>query len=401
MSRFVLITPEVDFERRVRAATAGMSGSLQWFQADYLPAGPREILDQLLGEPPEVLILGPGLEIDDSLKHASLLDLQFPEISVVLAAEQSESLALSAMRSGVRDILSPAADSDTIRVMVERASLAAAGRRRGLAPNAIETPSQASGGRIIAVMSPKGGVGKTTVATNLAVGLGALAPMGVVIVDLDLQFGDVASGLLLNPEHTITDAVLGPASQDSMVLKTYLSVHPASIYALCAPRNPTEMDRITAQHVTRLLEQLRDEFQYVVIDTAPGLGEHVLAALESATDAVWVCGMDIPSIRGLRTGLNILDELQLLPQYRHVVLNMADPKSGLALKDVEATIGVPVDVAIPRSRTLPFSTNKGVPLLQDGTRDAATKGLRLLVKRFRPNWDERSHKQLHRRAVVQ
>ncbi|GAB2710608.1 AAA family ATPase [Arthrobacter bambusae] len=400
MSRFVLITPEPDFERRVRSATAGMSGSLQWFQADYLPAGPREILDQLLGEPPEVLILGPGLEINDSLKHASLIDLQFPEISVVLAAEQSESLVLAAMRSGVRDLLSPAADSDTIRVMVERASLAAAGRRRGLAPNAIETPSQASGGRIIAVMSPKGGVGKTTVATNLAVGLGNLAPMGVVIVDLDLQFGDVASGLLLNPEHTITDAVLGPASQDSMVLKTYLSVHPASIYALCAPRNPVEMDRITAQHVSRLLEQLRHEFQYVVIDTAPGLGEHVLAALENATDAVWVCGMDIPSIRGLRTGLNILDELQLLPQHRHVVLNMADPKSGLVLKDVEATIGVPVDVAIPRSRTLPFSTNKGVPLLQDGTRDAATKGLRLLVNRFKPNWDERTHKQMHRRAVV-
>ncbi|MEZ2390745.1 CpaE family protein [bacterium RCC_150] len=400
MSRFVLITPDLEFERRVRSATAGMSGSLQWFQADYLPAGPREILDQLLGEPPEVMILGPGLELEESLKHASLLDLQFPEISVVLAAEQSESLVLAAMRSGVRDILSPAADADSIRVMVERASLAAAGRRRGLAPNAVEMPSRDSGGRVVAVMSPKGGVGKTTVATNLAVGLATLAPMGVVIVDLDLQFGDVASGLLLHPERTITDAVLGPASQDSMVLKTYLNVHPASIYALCAPRNPVEIDRISAQHVSNLIEQLRHEFQYVVIDTAPGLGEHVLAALECATDAVWVCGMDIPSIRGLRTGLNILDELQLLPQYRHVVLNMADHKSGLALTDVEATIGVPVDVAIPRSRTLPFSTNKGVPLLQDGARDAATKGLRLLVDRFRPNWDERTHKQLHRRAVV-
>jgi pilus assembly protein CpaE len=110
--------------------------------------------------------------------------------------------------------------------------------------------------------------------------------------------------------------------------------------------------------------------------------------------------MDIPSIRGLRTGLHILDELRLLPQHRHVVLNMADPRSGLVLTDVEATIGVPVDVAIPRSKTLPFSTNKGVPLLQDNRRDAAAKGLRSLVERFKPNWDERTHKQLHRRAVV-
>ncbi|KQR06210.1 AAA family ATPase [Arthrobacter sp. Leaf145] len=399
MSRFILITADHDFEKRVRTATAGMSGSLQWFQANYLPEGPRDILDQLLGEPPEVMILGPGLEVAESLKLASLMDLQYPEISVVLAAVQTAELVLGAMRAGVRDILSPTAEVEDIRIMVERACLAAAGRRRGLAPVSGEGTS-GSGGRVIAVMSPKGGVGKTTVATNLAVGLGKVAPMGVVIVDLDLQFGDVGSGLLLEPERTITDAVLGPATQDAMVLKTYLTVHPASIYALCAPRNPVEMDRISAAHITRLLEQLRHEFQYVVVDTAPGLGEHVLAALECATDAVWVCGMDIPSIRGLRSGLQILDELQLLPQNRHVVLNMTDHKSGLQLKDIEATIGVPVDVAIPRSRTLPYSTNKGVPLLQDATRDAALKGLRLLVSRFKPNWDERSRKQVHRRAVV-
>lgn len=401
MSRFVLITPIGDFERKVRSATAGMSGSLQWFQADYLPDGPDEFLKQLLGEPPEVLILGPGLNLDDTLKHAALLDLQYPEISVVLAAEQTPDLVLAAMRSGVRDILSPSADVNDIRAMVERSSLAAAGRRRGLTPSAADSPGNGTGGRVIAVMSPKGGVGKTTIATNVAVGLGQIAPMGVVIVDLDLQFGDVASGLLLKPDHTITDAVSGAASQDSMVLKTYLTLHTASIYALCGPRNPVEMDGITAAHVTKLLEQLRHEFQYVVIDTAPGLGEHVLAALEQATDAVWVCGMDVPSIRGLRTGFHILNELGLLPENRHVVLNMADSKGGLTVPDVEATIGVPVDVAIPRSRTLPFSTNKGIPLLQDGRRDVAAKGLRLLVDRFRPNWQERPHRKLHRRAVVQ
>lgn len=401
MSRFVLITPSVEFERQVRSATAGMSGSLQWFQADYLPEGPDEFLRKLLGEPPEVLILGPGLVLDEALKHAALLDLQYPEISVLLAAEQTPELVLAAMRSGVRDILSPTADLNGIRAMVERSSLAAAGRRRGLNPSTAESPAGNSGGRVIAVMSPKGGVGKTTIATNIAVGLGKVAPMGVVIVDLDLQFGDVASGLLLDPERTLTDAVAGAASQDSMVLKTYLSLHSSNIYALCGPKNPVEMEGITAAHITNLLKQLRHEFQYVVIDTAPGLGEHVLAALEQATDAVWVCGMDVPSIRGLRTGFHILNELGLMPESRHVVLNMADGRSGLSVPDVEATIGVPVDVAIPRSRTLPFSTNKGVPILQDGRRDVAAKGLRQLVERFQPNWQDRTHRKLHRRAVVQ
>lgn len=401
MSRFVLITPNTDFERRVRMATVGMPGSLQYFQADYLPQGPEEVLRQLLGEPPEVFVLGPGLPADEALKFAAVMDLQYPEISMILVAGESSDVAIQAMRAGIRDLLDPAADVDHIRIIVERASLASAGRRRGLAPSSSEHHEHAAGGRIIAVISPKGGVGKTTVATNIAIGLGKIAPMGVVIVDLDLQFGDVASGLMLEPEHTITDAVVGAASQDSMVLKTYLTVHPGGIYALCAPKNPVEMDRISGENVSHLLSQLRQEFQYVVVDTAPGLGEHVLATLDMASDAVWICGMDVPSIRGLRTGNQILAELNLLPERRHVVLNMADRRSGLTLQDVEATIGAPVDVVLPRSRTLPFSTNKGIPLLQDGTRDPATKGLRQLVERFKPNWEERPHKKLHRRAVVQ
>ncbi len=248
-------------------------------------------------------------------------------------------------------------------------------------------------------MSPKGGVGKTTIATNLAVGLAKLAPLSVVLVDLDLQFGDVASGLMLTPERSVLDAVSGPV--DSLSLKTYLTPHDTQIYALCAPRNPADADRITTGSVSDLIDRLASEFQYVVIDTSPGLGEHVLATLEHATDVVWVCGMDIPSVRGLKSGLEILEELHMLPENRHVVVNMADRKAGITVQDIEATIGVPVDIILPRSRQLPLATNRGVPVLQDGLRDPVAKGLRRLVERFRPQWDERDHKQLHRRAVFQ
>lgn len=397
MSRFVLVTSDSDFERRVRQATSGVHGSLHAIQADYLPPGPDDILRLLTGDPAEVLLLGPGLPFEDSFRLASLFDLQYPEISVVLVAAGDSELALPAMRAGIRDLLDPQADVDTIRILLERASLASAGRRRGLG-NSVE--GQRQGGRVIAVMSPKGGVGKTTVATNIAVGLAKSRPMAVVVVDLDLQFGDVASGLMLAPERTISDGVTGAAAHDTMVLKSYLSVHPAGLYALCAPHDPADIDRISGGDITQLLSQLQTEFEYVVVDTAPGLGEHVLATLEVATDAVWVCGMDIPSIRGLRTGLRILKELDLLPQHRHVVLNFADRRSGLSLQDVEATIGCPVDVVLPRSRTVPFSTNKGVPLLQDGSKDQAAKGLYHLVDRLGPNWEARPHKKLHRRAVV-
>ncbi|MBP2264982.1 pilus assembly protein CpaE [Pseudarthrobacter sp. PvP004] len=397
MSRFLVITADVDFEKRVRHAASGMHGDVQSIIADYLPQGPDDVLRVLSGQLLEVLVLGPGLQADDAIRLASLFDLQYPEISVVLASTDAAEVALPAMRAGIRDLLEPSADPGTIRALLERASLAAAGRRRGLGAQVDAGPQ---GGRIIAVMSPKGGVGKTTISTNLAIGLGRISPMRVVIADLDLQFGDVASGLLIDPDRTIADAVTGAAVQDSMVLKSYLSVHPAGIYALCAPRNPSQIEQISAEQVGHLLEQLAREFDYVIVDTAPGLGEHVLATLERASDVVWVCGMDIPSIRGLRNGLEILDEIGLVPEQRHVVLNFADKRSGLTLIDVEATIGCPVDVTLPRSRSLPYSTNRGIPVLQDGTKDVTLRGLRQLVDRFKPGWEERPHKQLHRRAVV-
>ena len=396
MSRFVLITPNAGFESRVRQALAGgLPGGLQTFAA-VNASDPSELFAKLNQERPEVLILGPDVPVEDALRLATVFDVQLPELSVILVGDADPAFVLLAMRAGIRDILSPEADPAQIRVLLERACQSFASRTRTSTPKSPDSPK----GLVIGVFSPKGGVGKTTIATNIAIGLGKVAPMSVVIVDLDLQFGDVASGLYLDPEHTVTDAVSTSASQESLVLKAFLTVHPGSIYALCAPRSPIEADDITPQQVTRLLEQLAEQFQYVIVDTAPGLPEIGLAALEQCTDVVWVTGMDVPSIRGLRSGLDILRKLDLLPETRHVVLNMADSKSGLSVQDVEATIGAPVDVSIPRSKAVAFSTNRGIPILQTGRRDPAVKGLRQLVERFDPAWRATAQKKLHRRVVV-
>ncbi|MCU6481522.1 CpaE family protein [Arthrobacter sp. A2-55] len=398
MSRFVIITTSSDFEQRVRRAVAdGLHGSVQRLPESAINSAPHDIMHHDPAEPPEVILLGPGVSTDEALKLATVLDLQFPEVSVILASDSTPDLVLSAMRSGIRDIISPDSDVPALRIMLERACLSSAGRRRGLS---VQVNPEQETGRIIAVMSPKGGVGKTTVATNLAIGLGKVAPMGVVIVDLDVQFGDVASALSLDPEHTLVDAVTGAAAHDAMVLKAFLTVHSGGVYALCSPTNPNEADLVTAEHVSHLIAQLATEFKYVVVDTAPGLGELALATLEQATDAVWVVGMDIPSIKGLRNSLGVLEELGLVPQGRHVVLNFANRHAGLNVQDIEATIRIPVDVVIPLSPAIPFATNKGVPLLQDGPRSSATKNLRKLVERFDPDRGSQIRKKLHRRVVV-
>lgn len=399
MSRFVLITPNTDFDSRLRqAVTGGLHGSVQTFFTNALPDDPRALFAQLDQEPLEVLILGPEVLVDEALRLATVLDVQFPELSVVLVNDPDPAFVLQIVRTGIREILSPSADPAQIRVLLERACQYHASRRR--LPDTKPAAESTRKGMVIGVFSPKGGVGKTTIATNIAVGLGKIAPMSVVIVDLDLQFGDVASGLYLNPEHTVTDAVTPAASRDTLVLKAFLTVHPASIYALCAPKTPVDADTITPEQITRLLEQLADEFQYVVVDTAPGLPEVGLAALEQCTDVVWVSGMDVPGIRGLRSGLDVLRQLEILPESRHVVLNMADTKLGLSVEDVESTIGAPVDVSIPRSRGVALSTNRGIPLLQESRKDPAVKGFQTLVQRFNPAWRSTAQRKLHRRVVV-
>lgn len=398
MSRFVLLSPNVEFDQKLRQAVAnGLRGTVQTIASDILPAGPQELFALLNQERPEVLVIGPDVPADEALRFAKIFEVQLPELSIVLVSEADPAFILHAMRAGIRDILSPSADAAEIRVLLERACQSFAARHRNHESAPAENGSK---GLVIGIFSPKGGVGKTTLATNIAIGLGHIAPMSVVIVDLDLQFGDVASGLYLNPEHTVTDAVSPAASQDSLVLKAFLTVHPAGIYALCAPPTPVEADHITPDQVTRLLEQLSKEFQYVVVDTAPGLPEIGLAAMEQCTDVVWVSAMDIPSLRGLRSGLEVLRQLEIMPESRHVVLNMTDAKTGLTVQDVESTIGAPVDVSVPRSQAVALSTNRGIPVLQQSKKDPAVKSLKQLVERFNPAWRTQTQRKLHRRVVI-
>lgn len=400
MSRFVLITDDAVFERKVRKALEdSLPGSLSVLAEVALPRTAQEIIGEDRAEPTQVIVLGPGVADQDAVKFAAACDVQLPGISVVLVADPHPELALPAMRAGIRDIVAPDAGPEAIRVVLERACRTAEIRAQASSGQP-EIGNQRPIGQAIVVASPKGGVGKTTIATNLALGLGASAPMSTVIVDLDLQFGDVAHALQLSPETTLQDAVSTAAKEDSMVLKAFLTVHHGSIYALCAPLSPAAADDISGEDIAHLIGQLMREFRYVIIDTAPGLGEHALAALEHATDVVMVCGFDVPGVRSMRTELDILNSLGVLVGRRVMLLNMVDPAAGLTIKDIESTLGVPVNIAVPRSKDVALSTNIGVPIIQGRGRGPVVKAIRRLTDEFDSNLVGKARKGLHRRAEV-
>jgi pilus assembly protein CpaE len=236
--------------------------------------------------------------------------------------------------------------------------------------------------RVITIVSAKGGVGKTTVATNLAVGLARHAPGAVVLLDADVQFGDVATALNLTPAHTLPDAVSPGAAGDPIVLKTYLTPHSSGFFTVCSASSPVDGDRVTSDELGHLIGQLSEIFPFVIIDTASGLGFQALAALDAATDAVFVCGLSVSGARSLRTELAVLASIGVTPSRRQIIVNLVDKDSGLSVRDIEGTLEMPVDGVIARNSRVALAMNRGIPLLQDSPAGGAASGFTTLVRGF-------------------
>ncbi|MCW2695368.1 MAG: flpE [Modestobacter sp.] len=378
------------------AFTEAVGGDLVTLDAAQLDAAGGLLARIAEAGSPFVVVLGPDVPQDRAFPLAGRVDVALPGTSVVLVAEGGPELWVAAMRAGIRDVLGPDADPGDVAAVVRRAAtLAAAHEEAGQ-----HAATQADDHRVIVVASPQGGAGKTTVATNLAVGLARAAVGSTVLVDLDVQFGDVAGALAMTPEYTLPDTVQGAASYDPLVLKTFLGRHPSGLHVLAGSDSPAAGDAVTADQVGRLLDTLGREFRYVVVDTAPGLTAHTLTALEQATDLVLVSRLDVPGVRGMRKELDVLTELHLLPAARHLVLNAVESAGGLSTTDVEDTLGAPLDVVLPRHSAVPVSTNTGVPLLHGDNRDPVTRGLQAMVAGFLPTPIDRRGGLFGRRRVA-
>jgi pilus assembly protein CpaE len=241
----------------------------------------------------------------------------------------------------------------------------------------------AGNARVITVLSPKGGVGRTMVATNLALALANLAPGRVVIVDLDLQFGDVSTALKLTPTYTFAHARLRQPPDGASVM-TCLTPHPANLFALCAPATPVDAEDVKPREASAVLALLAREFPYVVIDTPSGLDEHTLHAIDMSTDLVVVSATDVSAIRNTRKELDVLRRIAPRNQRLHLVLNRADARTGLHHDAIESVLGARLDVEIPSSGTVPLALNQGSPLVEADARSAVSRAVLKLARELAP-----------------
>jgi len=319
-----------------------------------------------------VVVLGPGISLSQALEVAEGLRIERPTTSTVLVRDQVDTEVLTkAMHSGMREVV---VEGDTL-------ALSSAIERAYQLYIALRGPTGASRhGKIVAVFSPKGGVGKTTVSVNLALALADKGARQVCLVDLDLAFGDVAITLQLIPEHTIAEAVDSEHDLDFSMIQTLLTSHPSGLMILAAPTHPEGRDRVTASLVRRVIQTLRHNFDFLVIDTPPGFDDQVLGAFDETDECIIVATLDVPTIKNTKVAIETLDLLHLVPSNRHLVLNRADEEVGLAKANVEEILGMKVSVSLPSATAVANATNHGQPIVLSKPEHPVSKAINSLAR---------------------
>lgn len=389
-------------DRRVaKALTPVLDGTIT--RVDNL----AEAALSLVADPCEDLVLiGRGVPVPDVLDFASHVRGERPATSLILLRDGiTDSELVAAHAAGVRAVV-PAGETLLIAnacrearasgTVVETAESKTHRRQRGArstATEAVESSAETAAaserashvvsenqpetvavaapqnvsdprpkGKIVTVFSPKGGAGKTTISTNLAVALHANGARRVCLIDLDVDFGDVGITLRLQPSITLVDGLNLESYEDPTT--ALVTAYRPGFDCVLAPIEPGEGDRIPAAMVSALLDRLRDVYDYVVVDTPSRFSEHVLAALDLSDHHVLVTNPEIPALKSLRLTLDMMDLLGYPHDRRTIVYNKADPSAGLADSEVASVLHAPIATDVPASRDVPASINAGVPLME-------------------------------------
>jgi pilus assembly protein CpaE len=336
-------------------------------------------VDRLEGD---VLVVACGRDSQEAIRYIERAVAQQPERPVIVLTDGSPNgFVREAFEAGADDIVTVPGEHDLNELGEVSAQLLftlqkTVARRRGTTAAGVREK-----GRLTVILGPKGGTGKTLTACNLAAALAAREER-VVIVDLDLQFGDVALALALPPEKTIYDLVRSGGSLDGQKVGAFLMTHASGIQILAAPSRPDQAAAIKVEFLHRLFAILRDEFDHVLIDTPPGFNPEVIAAIDDSTDVCLVGMLDAPSLKNSKLGLETLQRMGYDQARVHLLLNRADSRVGVTQEDVEALLGATPDILVPSHRDITRSVNEGTPIVVSAPGSEASRAFFALCNRF-------------------
>jgi pilus assembly protein CpaE len=320
--------------------------------------------------PFDVLVAGASLGTRSGLARLRLIHEELPGMALVLAFSRRPDASLrDIVRTGAVDLLQLPIDDKELAEAVERAIelSGAVSPVEAAAPAAVPAAPVAGGpGTVYTISSATGGCGKTFYATNLAYFLAHYTQKRVCIVDLDLQFGEVSTALRLRPKYTIFDALQREDTDEADLqahIDEYCVTHETGISVLAAPREPSEADRISPPDVTRILEAVRNRFDYVIVDTPPALAETVLVAFDMSDMLYVMATLDLPSVRNMSVFLSTLERLKVPTENVRLILNKAESDVGIDIEQVTKLFPQGFESVLPYAKEVSRSINLGMPVM--------------------------------------
>jgi pilus assembly protein CpaE len=323
---------------------------------------------------PDIVLMDINMPVVDGIRATEEISLSVPETTVIIMSVQGEmEYVRKAMTAGARDFLSKPFNGDELaRTIVKAYNLESRRREKVAVPRQHEDIKS----KVITVFSTKGGVGKTTIASNLAVCMARTTKKKIALIDLDLQFGDIAIMLNVSVKNTISDLIKEVGQLDSSLMEEYLVTHFSGVKVLPAPIKPEYAEYITGNHVEKIINILRENYNYIIIDTSANFHETVLTSLDMSDRILLVSTLDLPTIKNVKAGLDVMETLHYPKEKIKIVLNKASEQYGIKYKDFESTLRYPISSYIPEdSQTVITSANKGFPFVMTRTETKVAKAI--------------------------
>lgn len=321
----------------------------------------REAIEKAKLTKPDVILMDINMPGMDGIAATEIIREDVPGVNIIMMSVQGEQEYLRrAMIAGAKNyLIKPFTGDELLQAVVQVHTNEQ--KRRNALQNAVTGPKK---GKIITVFSTKGGVGKTTISTNLAVAFNEMFGSKVGILDADLQFGDVGLFLNIMPKATIFDLVRDIDNLDSNLLESYLTDYNDKVKILAAPFRPEQSDAVTGNHLTAILKTMVNMFDYVVIDTAPVFNEVMLSVLDAADCIVVVSSLDLPAIKNVKLCLEIMESLHYPPDKIKIVLNRDNSEGGIETCEVEESFHQKLMGTLPSDgKTVLGAVNKGIPFV--------------------------------------
>lgn len=313
---------------------------------------------------PDVILMDVNMPKMDGIKASELITVKNPESAIVIVSIQGEQEYLrKAMAAGARDYLVKPFSSGELAETIRKVNDYSKRRRLRLVDGSDMAAAPArEPGRIITFFSTKGGVGKTTAACNLAISLLQKTRKKVALVDMDLQGGDVSIFMNISSKSGLADVVQESDYSDTSLLETYFCPHMSGVRVLPAPGSPEQAELITAAHAEGILTNLKDSYDYIVVDTPAALNEITLTCLEVSDQILVMLNQELPTLRHARVNMELLEKLSLTFKSK-LILNRFR-SDGLKLKDLEKNINTLISGTLPEdTETVSMSVNKGHPFV--------------------------------------